>query len=208
MRTIETKVYQYEELSDKAKATARQWYTSDWDCFHSDTVIEDAVTIAALMGLTIDTRPVKTMGGNTTHQACIYWSGFCQQGDGACFEGTYKYKADSIEAVKGYLEDAEINRIALVLHELQRQHGNALVARITHRGNYTYAESMDVTVECELMEVDADVQEAVKELMIDFANWIYKSLEAEYNYQTSDENVADTIMANEYEFTEDGKRAG
>jgi hypothetical protein len=37
--------------------------------------------------------------------------------------------------------------------------------------------------------------------------WIYKSLEREYNYLTSDEAVAESLDANEYdfEFNEDGE---
>ena len=39
-----------------------------------------------------------------------------------------------------------------------------------------------------------------------FADWIYLQLQNEYEYQNSDEQVAETIEANEYEFTVDGKR--
>jgi hypothetical protein len=34
---------------------------------------------------------------------------------------------------------------------------------------------------------------------------IYRRLEKEYEYLTSDESIIETIHANEYEFTEDGK---
>lgn len=37
--------------------------------------------------------------------------------------------------------------------------------------------------------------------------WIYRALEAEYEYQDSDGQVDETIKANEYEFEEDGSRA-
>ena len=45
------------------------------------------------------------------------------------------------------------------------------------------------------------------ELLRDFMNWIYQQLENEHDYLLSDEYVDDTIRANEYEFTENGKRA-
>lgn len=41
-----------------------------------------------------------------------------------------------------------------------------------------------------------------------FADWIYRQLESEYEHVNSDESVAETIRANEYEFTADGKREG
>jgi hypothetical protein len=37
--------------------------------------------------------------------------------------------------------------------------------------------------------------------------WMYRQLEAEYEYLTSDEAITETIRSNEYEFTEDGRRA-
>lgn len=42
--------------------------------------------------------------------------------------------------------------------------------------------------------------------MRDFADWIYERLSDEYDYQTSDSAVEETIRANEYEFDEDGER--
>ena len=35
--------------------------------------------------------------------------------------------------------------------------------------------------------------------------WIYKQLENEYAYQTSEDAILETIKANDYEFTSDGK---
>lgn len=43
--------------------------------------------------------------------------------------------------------------------------------------------------------------------MKDFARWIYKQLEPDWDYQTSDEAIEESINANEYEFTADGKIA-
>ena len=43
--------------------------------------------------------------------------------------------------------------------------------------------------------------------MRDFAQWIYDGLEAEYEYRQSDEVIDEAMIANEYEFTEDGELA-
>jgi hypothetical protein len=51
------------------------------------------------------------------------------------------------------------------------------------------------------------VEDDVTELMRDFARWIYRALEREYDYQNSDEAVDEMIRANGYEFEEDGARA-
>jgi hypothetical protein len=46
-----------------------------------------------------------------------------------------------------------------------------------------------------------------RDLMRDFADWIYKGLEAEYDYRMSDEAVDEAMEVNEYEFTEEGEPA-
>lgn len=46
------------------------------------------------------------------------------------------------------------------------------------------------------------------EALRDLARWLYRQLEREYDYLTSDEAVDEAIVANEYSFTVDGKRFG
>ncbi|PIV84826.1 MAG: antitoxin of toxin-antitoxin stability system, partial [Nitrospirae bacterium CG17_big_fil_post_rev_8_21_14_2_50_50_9] len=46
MRTVETRIYQFDELSDKAKGKARDWYResiADWDWW--DFLYDDAQEI-------------------------------------------------------------------------------------------------------------------------------------------------------------------
>ena len=47
----------------------------------------------------------------------------------------------------------------------------------------------------------------LEELLRDFMQWIYRQLEAEYEYQTSDEAIAENFTANETEFDADGNLA-
>ena len=35
--------------------------------------------------------------------------------------------------------------------------------------------------------------------------WIYRALEKEYEYQNADEQIGENIIANVYDFTEDGE---
>lgn len=49
-----------------------------------------------------------------------------------------------------------------------------------------------------------DDEDDVIQLMRDFADWIYEQLEKAYDYRTSDEAVEESIIANEYEFDENG----
>jgi hypothetical protein len=48
--------------------------------------------------------------------------------------------------------------------------------------------------------------EELAEALRAFMKWIYRQLEREYDYLTSDEAIAESIIANEYEFTEEGER--
>lgn len=50
-------------------------------------------------------------------------------------------------------------------------------------------------------------EDSINQIVSDFASWIYRALEKEYDYQMSDECVDETIRANEYEFYEDGEPA-
>ena len=54
----------------------------------------------------------------------------------------------------------------------------------------------------------ADAEATVIEVLRDLARWLYRQLEREYDYLTSDEAVDEAIVANEYSFTVDGKRFG
>jgi len=54
----------------------------------------------------------------------------------------------------------------------------------------------------------ADAADAVTEALRDLARWLYRQLEGEYDFLTSDAVVDESIIANEYTFTNDGRRFG
>ena len=211
MRRRSIPVYTYAELSDSAKEQVRSRLGQyiDYDC-----VCEDAATVADLLGIDIRKTRKTMMGGWHRYVPTIYWSGFWSQGDGACFEGTYKYKKGAVDAVKSYApQDKELHRIAYALQEAQRPFFYKLCATMKHRGHYQHSGCMQVEVE---VDSDNDYSDSatlrnsegtVIQCMRDFADWIYKRLEEEYEYQTSDEAVAETCEANGYEFYEDGSIA-
>lgn len=197
MEIIQTPVYTFDELSDRAKEKARDWWREgalnyEWWEF----VYADAKNVAELFGLDIE------------H---IWFSGFASQGDGACFEGGYRYKKGALAAVKAYApQDTDLHDIVKALQDAQRKAFYKLGANTAHRGRYYHSWCMDVDV-CNLDDRWRDIgtlEDDVRDALRDFADWIYKQLETEYEYQMSDEQVDETIRANEYTFTEDGKRFG
>jgi len=57
-------------------------------------------------------------------------------------------------------------------------------------------------------DMTADAEDEVIAALRDLARWLYRRLEAEYEYLTSDAAVDEAIAANEYTFTDNGRRFG
>ena len=57
-------------------------------------------------------------------------------------------------------------------------------------------------------DMTADAEEGVIEALRDLARWLYRQLEREYDYLSSDDVVDEAIIANGYTFTEGGQRFG
>lgn len=208
MRTEEIKIFKYSELSDEAKAKAREWYRDQNLPVDHEFIYDDAVTVAEMMGIEIATKPVKLMNGSTRQDPAIYYSGFWSQGDGASFEGGYSYRKGGLKAIKAYApKDEELHKIAEALQDVQKRCFYRLTASISQRGLYYH--SGTVYADCEYSgddyrDIDDQDCEDVQDQMRAFADWIYSKLEAEYEYQSSDTAVEEMIIANEYEFTVDG----
>ena len=196
MKTIETKVYEFDELSDAAKEKAREWYREgalDYEWW--DGVFESAKTAGACLGITVDN---------------IYFSGFWSQGDGACFVGSYAYRKGwraALQAEFSYEGTIEptLETIGQALQDAQRPAFYKVTASVV-KGDHRYNHENTVRIECEpyAVEIDDDVSAALR----DFMRWIYRALEGEYTRLNSDEQVDEAIEANEYTFTADGERFG
>ena len=208
MRTIETNIYQYAELSDAAKEKARDWCrnTIQDDVFYTESVYDDAAAVADLMGLDICQTRFTRCDGSHGYKPTIHYSGFWSQGDGACFEGRYRYKPGAVKALADYApQDLELQRIARELQKAQKRYFYRLTASTTcARGNITRVNVEGLDVNHVSYNVAHDTEGAVEEALTDFAHWIYRRLEREYKHSISDDVVVENIEANEYEFTVDG----
>ena len=214
MRTIQTEVFKFSELSERAKETARYWFRqySAVDGFYAEYVFEDVATIADMMGIDLRQTRKPHADGSHHYAPTIYYSGFSSQGDGACFESTYRYKRGAVTAVMAYAPlDTELHRIARELQAVQKKHFYGLRAATNKSGRYNHSGCMNVTVdyhgpngtEYETYKGEDEVTQALR----DFADWIYARLESEYEYQDSDAVIDESITANAYEFTEHGEIA-
>lgn len=210
MRTITKQAFTFDELSDEAKEKAREWYRGGDDGFYAECAPEDAATIADILGIDLRQRPVKLVSGQTRYDPAIYYSCPCSQGDGACFDGKYRYKAGAAKAIREYMpHDAELHRIADQLKAVQRQNFYQLRATCSHSGHYCHSGCMSVDVwhDADRYRDIGGAEDDITQLLRDFADWIYDRLEAGYEHQNSDETVDENIRANDYEFYENGEIA-
>lgn len=188
--------YKFEQLSDTAKQKAIEWYREALgDNNYSESVIDDSKSIALLFGLEIDN---------------VYYSGFSSQGDGACFEGSYRYQKGALKAVKEYApQDVILHNIVKGLQDTQSKAFYKLAATCKHSGHYYHSGCMSVDVyhlDDEYRDI-GDAEDNITESLRAFADWIYKQLEQAYDYENSEENITETIIANEYEFNVDRSKA-
>ena len=191
MRTVEHNLYQFDELSDSAKERAREWYRTTFDYEWWDFVYDDAKEIGKILGIDISE---------------IYFSGFWSQGDGAQFTGDYKYHKGASKEIRSYTNDEELHRIADDLQEIQRRNFYSITASVSHSGHYYHEYCTTINVyDSREVDVSIDTEESIQELMRDYMRWIYRALEREYDYLTSDENIDEMMAANEYEFDENGE---
>jgi hypothetical protein len=187
-------VYNFEELEEKTKEKALdelRHINTEFDWW--DLVEDDFKILCKLIGVEVKN---------------IYFSGFCSQGDGACFEGFYAYAKGSCRAIRDHAPtDTELHRITDELYQVQAKNFFRLSAQVKQRGHYLHKYCTEIRVDGQNSEDKYPAEEAIIELLRDLMEWLYRTLEKENDYLTSDEAIIETIEANEYEFTENGKRA-
>ena len=196
----------YEELTDEAKKTARGLVAnkvSDW--FDGCQVIDDWKQILKALGF---------------YNPEIFWSGFWSQGDGACFIGSWEPQWVEPENISDWLPEKDPERFGTfaqeqyALYKLLEAAGAdasdddqtsflAGHAKLEHRSCYNHESSISYEFSYEGWN---------PELEDEFINWckdlmrmIYKDLEEQYEWETSDEAVEETIAFNEYDFNEKGE---
>lgn len=190
--------FKFSDLSESAKQKARDDYTSrdypydDW----WDSTYEDFDRIATILGVEIETSTRNSAFGKRTYAyQHIYFSGFWSQGDGASFEGTFRFNAKAPEEIRAYCNDEELFRIADALGLIQitaRIQGKELpdlVTISTSSNSYSHSGNMRVTWNLITDGEEADIEGALLQLMRDLADWLYASLEKEHDYLMSNEVV-------------------
>jgi hypothetical protein len=230
MRTIETTIYEFDELSDDAKEKALD-KCRDWSVDHDwwEYLFESRAEQWAEKGYSVDPKD-------------IHFSGFWSQGDGACFKGTFRFdhaKTASLLPCDLVTKiDLFNGKMRLIgnpnIIDLEISGGIGTSGRYSHSGTMS-VDKLDIYpmpddlsgcnhsgCECipgwpdscrdlkvigmaiDSWDLHISVEEAIKEEARGLADELYSDLEKEYEYLTSDEQVAEMIRANEREFDAEG----
>lgn len=141
-----------------------------------------------------------------------YFSGFCSQGDGACFEG-------HLDDVPLFLEKNYKPEDYPMIRKLLDS-GGTVKFSVSHSGHYYHENSTRYYIEADRLEhvvdmptdfhqqiveqwdsiLDKEIVDFEKQSVEIFKNHmrtLYRKLEEEYDHLTSDEAVKETILAND-----------
>lgn len=207
MKTItkQFKIYSFDELSKKAQQRAIEDHREinvDYEWY--DFIFDDFIKEAAEKGLTVNYEDIS-------------FSGFWSQGDGASFTGTVETSGD----IEKLLNALNITFKHKALKCLFIRNANIYIKRLTshyyHKNTITCIVNFDgysyysIVRDCIYKRLDdylykkaGEIEKKLEALKDDLCNKLYKELESEYDYQTSDDAIKETFIINEYEFLENG----
>lgn len=205
MKTIQLELFTFNELSDEAKAKAieSERNSENLEYYYSGEIeyYQDVL---------------KHIGFNNVE---ISFSGFHSQGDGASFTADYDSSLINLDELKNHNTDlyslmARNDSVFGVSGLTSDNVITANVKRISH--HYSHHNTLvidDIEINgCEWGDIDCKKTDAAFEaienyltsLKDDICYIIYNSLEREYDYQTSDEYIAELLTINDYNFLIDG----
>ncbi len=187
--TRQYNIYKFDELSKEAQAKVLD-KNRDWN------VNRDSW---AFYLLEEKKEYLKSIGFDNAE---IHYSGFWSQGDGASFTAT-------VDIAKWLAVNKKKAQFKFILKDIDNV--NIVIAQ---SGFYSHEMTMSVDVEyfgehsdkkdSAYMTIDKLGEEILEDAREE-AGSIYKALEAEYEYLTSDEVIKESLIANEGTFTEDGE---
>lgn len=199
MRTKEIKLFEFNELSDKAKEVALDDNRSinvDSDWWYESVILDFTETHRLYFD------DIK-----------VYFSGFWSQGDGAMFEG----RLDSLnELIKAFpYKFTDVDRRVLKLIDIGII---SMYWSVKHRGHYYHSNCSYIDFEfnyngygnCETPNIQYEldkIESAIEEIYHDVCDNLYRGLECEYEFFTSDKVISEYLIDDNCEFLENGKRA-
>jgi hypothetical protein len=210
MKTVNLHLYSFDELDKTAKEKALTTYRHlnvDFDWW--DNKYEDFITLCSYLGIAVD-------------KESIYFRGFYSQGDGSKFSAMVDIpklvQAVKVQAWRTY---APLQEFTFPILQVDRR-AMALVAncilpkepQISGRSRfYGIHTDLGITVVNERSSHDHvfdeldKLQDWLALVAVKLYAYLYSALEKQYEYLTSENGLAESIIANDYLFTADGRSA-
>jgi|AGFT01.1.fsa_nt_gi hypothetical protein len=135
------------------------------------------------------------------YNAEIEWSGFCSQGDGASISTDYYINLEKfLRKVKAWSKFRRLHRI--IADEEIHAKVNRGSSRYSHENTVSGSVELDYNIDFTHKQVLASevLEEFLTDTIRDLSSKVYKELDDENDYQSSDEALWSTIEANEYDF--------
>lgn len=139
----------------------------------------------------------------------IYFTGFYSQGDGAMFE----YSCINENLLNEAIESLNLQKWKKQILSTQI----CISGKGVQRGHYYHENSCDHTIYIEdnnngyyqniydLIDLySSDIEDFIITKYKDICHDLYKNLENEHDYLQSDEVIKETLICNDYDFTEEG----
>lgn len=189
MKTIEIKLFEFEELSAEVQAKVIERNSDinifdDWHDFSLQTFKEELAEV----GFT---------------DAVISYSGFWSQGDGLSFDA----KID----IDKFAETINEKRIAKLINN--GEIGEFEICKTSNANHYShkytrYVDSpyLHSNKHKNLESVLEAFKEKINDKRLELCNKYYRSLETEYDSLRTEQAIKETIIENEYTFLENGQR--
>ena len=191
MKTIEKTVYTFEELSEKAKEKATNYFIESW--LDTDDYAE----------LDYFNSMLEEKG---FMEPKISWSGFWSQGDGASFTCNF---VDIDAYIKAYNLTDKNHKMFLAAWK-RGWVENIEITKTSSR--YSHENTMDISWNCNLQKSSSkwieDIFDGIVQNILatakDLAREVYKGLEEQYEYCSSEEYIKEMYNNNDMEFFGDG----
>lgn len=186
MRIIKQKIYTFNELEASAKKYAIAQYREnsvdyEWYIFITDEY----------------TQRLDSLGFSSPE---IYFTGFCSQGDGACFDATLNmgilgknFHPDIIESMAKNGWEVEWT-----------------IAKNSYANHYSHERTRYIhySTDCQdklILDLLDREEQRIESLRLKLCREIYRALELEWDTINSDEYISDTLSQSDMEFYETGR---
>lgn len=219
--------FQFKDLSDKAKAHAREkMMDHQLDFNWWEDVYKVVVSALATIGIEVGEKANRTAAGRIIYDPSIWFSGFSTQGDGCSFEGILRVASmkECLVKAKEHAPDDES------FHGLKAESFHGLAARAEGIFEAVIVEkvrqrllSTNEYPDChetatflissgprdhrtalnDGSDIPYELERIIDPWLEDVASWIYDLLENEHDHLTSDESL--DAACEGYTFDEDGE---